>query len=124
MPQTASRALLFRREPKLVVKFSAKDPRLDAWQNGLDVEGVLALTFGQVARVVVPLGHAKFDVGIDKGSAQRLAQYRRAGKGAQRVQQVEGKPRDAGWSCSRLIHVDVEPPAGIALVFDSIQTPG
>jgi len=77
-----------------------------------------------MSRVVVPLGHTQFDVGVDKGGAQRLTQYRRAGKGAQGVQQVERQPGDAGRSGGRLVHIDVESPAGIALVFDPIETAG
>src|SRR5580658_8061398 len=65
-------------------------PREILDRNSLHSEGVLARPFGQVAGVVVPPGHAKFDVGVDKRRTQRLAEYRRAGEGAHASSRLSG----------------------------------
>ena len=94
---TVPRALLFRREPKLLSSF-AKDPRSDAGRNRLHVEGVLALPFGQVARVVVPLGHAKFNVGVTNpapSASRNIAELAKARSASSRLSGSRGMPAGA-----------------------------
>src|SRR4029077_19247414 len=83
---------------------------------GLAIERRLALPFGEMTGVVVPVVVSELEIGAGEFVAEALAQHRRLIECPQRIEKVERQPPRILYCVPLRIHVDVEALAGVALV--------